>query len=204
MANGYILSFEDVTADIRIIAIQISKEKNYIFHAGQYAEIEVEGCEPRYFSIANAPRSDNIIDIHVRNIGGDVSHALCRDIKQGQGVTVSNAQGLLKFIENDNAKVFLAGGTGVTPFLAMIEGAKPQTQMSLYWGMETPRDFYVRPQQNGLSVIYCTDIYPVDAYIQNMIMGADVYLSGPPAMVNDSRSKLLAAGVEPSNILFDE
>lgn len=204
MFQGYILKFEDVTADIRVITFQLPKETPYSFYAGQYAEFTVEGCESRYFSIANSPRANNTIDVHVRNIGGNVSQALCNDIRQGQAVTLSSPQGTLKLIESENPKIFLAGGTGITPFLAMIESVKPFIPISLYWGMEKDSDFYIRPQQSGLSVTYCTDIYPVDAYIQNIMEGADVYLSGPPAMVNDSRSKLLAAGVEPSNIFYDE
>lgn len=204
MIDAYILDFEDVTADIRVITIQLPRDQGYAYHAGQYIELHTTGAPARYFSIANAPRNDKTIDLHIRNCGGVASHYLCTHLKQGEAVQVSPAQGQLKLNDNDNPKVFLAGGTGITPFLAMIDSMTHHPAMHLYWGMSHADDFYMRPLRNGLSVTYCTENYPVDAYLENPIEGADIYLSGPPAMVNDSRAKLLAAGVEPSNIYHDE
>jgi benzoate/toluate 1,2-dioxygenase reductase subunit len=124
----------------------------------------------------------------------------------------------LKLHPDNRPKIFLAGGTGITPFLAMIEDMRPTQSVHIYWGMDRESDFYIRPQKNGVAMHYCTDIYPVDSYLNShpeFISGSkilkqvqhdkspDIYLSGPPAMVNDSLAKLLAAGVDESNIFYD-
>ena len=204
MIEGYILKFQDVTADIRIVTIQMPKDQAVTYHAGQYAAITIEGCDPRFFSIANAPRADNTLDIHIRNTGGAVSAILCSTIREGQPVHVSMPHGTLKLSHTHAPKIFLAGGTGITPFLAMVDSRVTNAPIHLFWGMEKTDDFYTRPQQSGLSVTYCTDVYPVDAFLENPVMDAEIYLSGPPAMVHDSCVKLLAAGFDPSNIFYDE
>ena len=201
--TAYILQFEDVTPDIRVVTIQMPKGQPYQFRAGQYADIHIDGHDPRPFSIASAPRADNTIDIHVRNSGRNISHKLCEDIKQGEEINVSPAKGHLGWHGGQNPTVFIAGGTGITPFLAMME-AEPHKPVTLFWGMNAEDDFYVRPRRNGLSAHYCTNIYPIDAYLKDPIDGAIIYLSGPPAMVRDSKAKLLSAGVDPANIIHDE
>lgn len=200
--QGTILQFIDVTADIRIITIQMAKGNPYAYHAGQYAQFQIDGHEPRFFSIANAPRVDNTIDIHVRNTGGETSAALCTSIKQGQTISVSDAHGNLKYDAAHTPAVFIAGGTGITPFLAMIDTYKGKP-FTVYWGAKSNDEFYVRPQQNGLAMHYCVHHFPVDDYLKNPIDGAHIYLSGPPNMVHDSRVKLLAAGIEPDMIYSD-
>ena len=203
MTKAYILQFEDVAHDIRVVTIQMPKGEPYHFTPGQYTEIHCEGFDPRPFSIASAPREDNTFDIHVRNSGQNISEKLCHDIKQGESVHVSDAKGHLTFHDSPNPLVFMAGGTGITPFLAMME-ANPTKPATIYWGMQSEYEFYIRPHRNGLAVHYCTDIYPVDAYLKDPIDNAVLYLSGPPAMIHDSKAKLLAFGVEPSNIIHDE
>jgi len=201
--TGHILTFTDMTHDIRVITIQLPKDKPYSYHAGQYAYFGIEGFEARPFSIASAPRDDNTIDIHVRNLGKNLSHALCSKITQGQAVTVSPAQGQLQMHDHhDGAIVFLAGGTGITPFLAMAETT--QSKMHLYWGMTSNDDFYLDLAREGMAVHHCVDHYPVDVFLENPIDNAMIYLSGPAAMIEDSKSKLLAAGFDPSNIIHDE
>ncbi len=197
------MQFEDVTENIRIVTIQMPKGVKFIFTPGQYVDIHFDGFDPRPFSIASAPRTDNTFDIHVRNSGYNISRKLCENLTQGEPVHITPAKGHLKYHESGKAIVFIAGGTGITPFLAMME-ANPTKPATIYWGMTTEDDFYIRPHRNGLAVHYCTDIYPVDAYLLDPVEDAVIYLSGPPAMIRDSKAKLLAYGIEPSNIIHDE
>lgn len=201
--EAYILQYEDVGHDIRVVTIQMPKDQSFDYHAGQYVFVGIDGEDPRPFSIANAPRDNKTIDLHIRNSGYNLSCALCTSITQGQVVHVSEPKGTLALQDNNNPVVFLAGGTGITPFLAMLDIIQNRS-VQLYWGMTSEDEFYSRPHHVGLGVHYCTDVYPVDAYLNNMIEGADIYIAGPPAMVKDSCAKLLAAGVEPSSIFYDE
>ena len=201
--EAYILRYNDVTHTIRVITIQLPKDKMFDFVPGQYIRLEIDGEDPRYFSIASAPRANNTIDIHVRNSGQNLSYRLCHNIQLGEKLSISHPMGSLCMHETDAPVVFIAGGTGITPFLAMLE-ANPNKPVTLYWGMQSEYEFYIRPHRQGLAVHYCVETYPVDDFLKDRIEGAHIYLSGPPAMVKDSRVKLLAAGVEPSNIHHDE
>lgn len=201
MNKGYISQFVDVTSTIRVITIQM--EKPFEYDVGQYVMVDIEGCESRPFSIASAPRANNTIDIHVRNSGQNVSSVLCSNITQTQPVMISNPMGSLRLQNTNTHKVFIAGGTGVTPFLGMMGEAK--AQITLYWGMNSDHEFYTRPQKKGLAVHYCTENYPIDEYLKSSPLdGAEHYISGPPPMVQDTFSKLLDSGVEHSMIFLDE
>jgi ferredoxin-NADP reductase len=202
---GIITKIQDVTHNIRILTIQMDGAEPYRFTAGQYTTLSVDGFEARPFSIASAPRDDNSFDIHIRNSGYNISDRLCTDAKICDAVEVGQAQGSLALHKNKNHHIFIAGGTGITPFLSILE-AHPNIRGQLYWGMQSTHDFYIQPTYDNLEIFYCTDIYPIDAFLDKkdqIIKDYSVYLSGPPAMVQDSKAKLLAFGYEEENIIYD-
>lgn len=198
--TGKIIQFQDVTADIRIIRIQV--DQPYTYKAGQYMQLTLYDHEPRFFSIANAPDHNNIIEIHVRNTGGNVSKTLCTHIRELQPVKISKPMGHLQYDETHVPAVFIAGGTGITPVLSIIQQHKGKP-MNVYWGGKSDLEFYIHPQQAGLTMHYCVDNYPVHEYLKDPIDGAYIYLSGPPAMVHDSKVALLAAGIDQNYIYSD-
>jgi ferredoxin-NADP reductase len=198
--TGTITQFRDVTADIRVITIKI--DQPYDYKAGQYTQITLNDSEPRFFSIANAPRRDNTIDIHVRNTGGTVSKTLCTHIRELQSVELSKAMGNLQYDPNHIPAVFIAGGTGITPVLAIIEKHKGKP-LNVFWGAKSELEFYAQPKQTGLTMHYCVENFPVQEYLKKPIENAHIYLSGPPAMVHDSKVMLLASGVHPNKIYSD-
>ncbi|MBU2513405.1 2Fe-2S iron-sulfur cluster binding domain-containing protein [bacterium] len=96
------------------------------FQAGQYISLftsigNIKTARP--YSISSSPTERGYWDITVRAVeNGLVSNYLLNDIRAGDNFVSSGPQG--QFCHNplfhDNHLVFLAGGSGITPFLSMI------------------------------------------------------------------------------------
>jgi CDP-4-dehydro-6-deoxyglucose reductase len=119
------------------------------FVPGQYLEISVPGSEfmSRAYSIANAPRADNSLELQVRRVeGGRLSEWAFTDAAPGE---VLEARGPLgSFTMRSPAGrplVFVARGTGFAPIRALLEqqvAMFPERSMLLFWGATSSDDFY--------------------------------------------------------------
>ncbi len=96
------------------------------FQAGQYISLILNMDQittSRPYSISSSPTERGYWDITVRSVeNGLVSNYLLNDIQVGDELFSSGPQG--QFCHNplfhDDHMVFLAGGSGITPFLSMI------------------------------------------------------------------------------------
>jgi len=96
------------------------------FQAGQYVAlcVEVGGVRTsRPYSISSPPHQTGYYDLTVQRVkDGFVSNYLLDEVKKGDVLTSSGPAG--EFVYNPlfhfPTQVFLAGGSGVTPFLSMI------------------------------------------------------------------------------------
>lgn len=91
------------------------------FLAGQYVGLTYNNV-PRAYSIANSPSEDEL-EICVRRVpGGALSPQLCDNLTVGDSLTVRGPYGDLVLQDHSSRDmVFLATGTGVAPFKAMID-----------------------------------------------------------------------------------
>ena len=89
---------------------------------GQYVNVSVPGTpETRSYSFSSMPR-DGVVQFLVRNIpGGLMSSYLSERAKAGDIVTVAGPMGSFYLRDVTRPVLFLAGGTGLAPFLAMLE-----------------------------------------------------------------------------------
>lgn len=99
--------------------------------AGQFAFItfdEDEGAHP--FTIASADRGDRTIGFQIKALG-DYTRDLARRLRPGQAVTVEGPYGRFDLGRRDLCarQIWIAGGIGVTPFLAWLESLqeRPET-----------------------------------------------------------------------------
>lgn len=91
--------------------------------AGQFAFLtvdRVEGAHP--FTISSADRGDRRITFQIKALG-DYTNALDRHIRVGQSVTIEGPYGRFDFrrARSGARQIWVAGGIGVTPFLAWLE-----------------------------------------------------------------------------------
>ena len=114
------------------------------FIAGQHINISVEidgrrlsrSYSPRYSASNKSNQVDGRIAITVKRIaGGKVSHWLCDQAKLGDTVLLTAPYGDMTLSEKPDHAVFLAAGSGITPFISLIQAhaAQGQRMSLLYW-----------------------------------------------------------------------
>src|SRR5690606_26999931 len=85
--SAEVVSVERRTLDVTVLHLR--PEQPYAYEPGQSFAMEVPSRPRlwRYFSPANAPREDGIIELHVQLVpGGQVSTSIVRSLKQGERV----------------------------------------------------------------------------------------------------------------------
>lgn len=119
------------------------------FQAGQYLSIavEIDGIRTsRPYSISSSPCQTAYYDLTVRRKeGGFVSPYLLDAVHVGDRLTARSPAGTFTYnplIHGDDL-VFLAGGSGITPFMSMIREATDRNlarKIHLIYGSEQPDD----------------------------------------------------------------
>jgi ferredoxin-NADP reductase len=96
------------------------------FQAGQYIALQVETAgirTTRPFSIASPPNQTGYYDLTVKRVpGGLVSNHLLDTLRVGDRLTSSGPDGCFVYnpLLHGDRLVFVAGGSGITPFMSMI------------------------------------------------------------------------------------
>jgi NAD(P)H-flavin reductase/hemoglobin-like flavoprotein len=123
---GEIVEHDRRAESVAVLTIRTDKPLPY--RAGQYVPVQV----PRWprvwrpYSIANAPRADGLIHLHVRAVpGGMVSPDLVRHSTVGDTVLLGPASGEMTAPPpgSDGDLRCIAGGTGLAPIKAIVETA---------------------------------------------------------------------------------
>ena len=118
------------------------------FRAGQYVNlfVEIDGVRTsRPYSISSAPGADHI-DLTVREKpGGFVSPYLLASVGVGDEFETTGPLGSFYHepLIDGTELTFLAGGSGVTPFMSMIRSAASKeaaVDITLFYGCRTPDD----------------------------------------------------------------
>lgn len=124
--------------------IRFVSENGYLppFEAGQYINIftEIDGVRTsRPYSISSSPKQRAYYEITVARIkDGFVSDFLLDDIKVGDRFEANGPAGVFRFqpVFHSRKSLFLAGGSGITPFLSMtreiVDAALDRDVVMLY------------------------------------------------------------------------
>jgi NAD(P)H-flavin reductase/hemoglobin-like flavoprotein len=213
--------------DLAVLTIRPDQPLRYA--PGQYVAVQVPRWPRlwRNFSIANAPRENGLIDLHVRAVpGGLVSGSLVHNTRPGDTVLLGQAQGEMTVPAGlDRDLLCIAGGTGLAPLKAIIEGVLRgggpfwRRKITLWFGARTEQDLYDLPDLRVLeSICPGLKVIPVVSHQQDFIgmkgMLSDVtphcancedreiFISGPDRMVREA-SRRLARRVGAGRIRHD-
>lgn len=125
------------------------------FIAGQYLQVVMGENDRRPFSIANAPRLDGTVELHIGAEPGNqyAGQVIDKMVKE----RVINVEGGLgkAFLRQPetNPTMLLAGGTGFSYTLSLLQQllSKPlEGPVCLYWGTRTITDMYAFDELNTL------------------------------------------------------
>jgi NAD(P)H-flavin reductase/hemoglobin-like flavoprotein len=223
--DALVVGHERPAVDIAVLTLR--PDRPYSYYPGQYLTL----CTPRRprlwrpYSIANAPRADGTIELHVRGVpGGWVSGALVAGTEVGDRLRLGPPLGSLQVdTGSDRDLLFLAGGTGLAPCRAMVEHLarwNTRRQAYLFVGARRPEELYglaaLRRLAAGLSWLHVTGAVSDDptylgcrGTVVDVALStgdwsqADAYVSGPPTMVRTSVTTLHHHGVPLDNIHHD-
>lgn len=211
-----IQSLERLAHDVIGVVLRVPPTSALEFLPGQY--IEVIGAEGlrRSYSIANAPRVDRQIELHIREVpDGAMSRYWFQQAKVNDLLRLRGPLGTF-FLRGQTGKhlVMLATGTGIAPVKAMLEGlsslpadAQPRS-VSVYWGGRQREDLYWQPPEMR-SLTFTSVLsragsdwtgqrgHVQDAMLRDHSYLADalVYACGSDAMIHSAQATLRAAGL---------
>lgn len=142
--------------------ITFSSKDIPFFKAGNYLTVELEignSIVSRPYSIVSSPikaYKEKTIDIIVKDHkNGYVSHYLNNQLRVGDEVTLEIGLGFFNYEEfRDNKNIVaIAGGVGITPFLAMahdIVDRKLDINLTIIYGSENPKEIIAKKELDML------------------------------------------------------
>ncbi|WP_130619221.1 2Fe-2S iron-sulfur cluster-binding protein [Dyella amyloliquefaciens] len=196
---------------------------------GQYLDVLLDEGRRRPFSIANHPEADGIIELHVRHVaGGGFTSWVADTLKLGDKLRIEGPLGT--FVPREDSErpmIFMAGGTGFAPVKAIVEhfiSLGTRRPMRVYWGARSAADLYLR----GLAESWASKAHDLvfqaviseteeaashgtrvglvhEAVLEDQpdLAGYDVYMSGPPAMINAGRKLFVDANLPEDRLYYD-
>lgn len=199
------------------------------FEPGQFMELEVpEQNIKRAYSLANISNWEGRLEFLIRlQPGGLFSTWLREQAAVGQPLIVHGPKGAFGLSESGlRPRWFVAGGTGLSPMLSMLrrmaEFQEPHPAR-LYFGANRAEELFCQPELKALQtelpqlqVIFCVwkpdDLWqgfcgtPVDALSQDLADATvlpDIYLCGPPALIDAAEAAARAKGVPDKQVLSE-
>jgi CDP-4-dehydro-6-deoxyglucose reductase len=200
------------------------------FLAGQYVDVLLAGGKRRAFSIASSPSLENEIELHIRHVdGSDFTGYVFDDLEERDILRFEGPLGnfFIRNDEPDRPMILMGGGTGFAPLKSMIESlleSGDRREIHLYWGARNREELYLDalPQRwadenehihyrralsegepgdsaDGFSGLVHQAV--IEAHPD--LSGYDVYMSGPPAMIEAAREAFLANGLPEDRLFYD-
>jgi NAD(P)H-flavin reductase/hemoglobin-like flavoprotein len=169
--DAEIVSHEQRIVDVAVLHLRPNYRLPY--RPGQAISLETP-VRPRlwrFYSPANMPAEDGLIELHVRSVdGGPVSGVLVQSTSVGDTVRLGSpvGEGLTLDPGSTSDLVLIAGGTGLAPMKALIgqvaaEGGK--RQVHLYWGARWSFELYdlealrkLEAEHDWLHVVPCVSV----------------------------------------------
>jgi CDP-4-dehydro-6-deoxyglucose reductase len=220
---------EHLAHDVIRIYLKLPDTERLQFLAGQYIDVLLKDHAPRAFSIANAPHDDRFIELHIRNVsGGYFSDRVFNQMQEKALLRFKGPLGTFFLREdNDRPAILIGGGTGFAPLKGMLEHAfqkglnKP---LHLYWGVRAKRDLYLEELplqwlQEHPNFSYTPVLsepmaednwtgatgFVTDTAIRDHpdLSGYDIYMSGPPVMVEAGHKLFMQYRLDESRFFSD-
>ncbi|WP_295479422.1 benzoate 1,2-dioxygenase electron transfer component BenC [uncultured Pseudomonas sp.] len=210
------------------IALKIKGESlsQLAFLPGQYVNLRVPGSEQsRAYSFSSLQKNGEVSFL-IRHVpGGLMSSFLTGMAKAGDSMTLAGPLGSFYLREIKRPLLLLAGGTGLAPFTAMLEKIAEQGSdhpLHLIYGVTHDSDLVEMDVLAGFAerIAHFTysacvsspdSSYPHKGFVTHHIEpghlndgDVDVYLCGPPPMVEAVSQYIREQGITPANFYYEK
>lgn len=206
--------------------LELDDPDTLAFLPGQYVNVTVPGSEvQRSYSFSSGP-ANRTASFLVRITDGGAMSCYLRDRAQvGDKVDFAGPIGSFFLRELKRPALFLAGGTGLAPLMSMLEklsAADLDQPVHLIYGVTTDLDLVeldkIRHYAEAIPQFtfdYCVadenSSAPNKGYVTSLFTpenlhdgDIDVYLCGPPAMVEAVRGHMQSEGIAPANFYYEK
>ncbi len=223
---GEVVSVEAPSDTTILLSLRPDDPVSLDFLPGQYVNLSVPGTDQhRSYSFSSAPGATEARFL-IRNIpGGLMSSWLTGQATPGTRMTFVGPQGSFFLRPIERPTLFLAGGTGLAPMLSMLEvlaHAGTDQPLHLIYGVTRDDDLVEIDRLATLAARLPTltwatcvadvgSAHELKGYVTDHLTDehlnagdCDIYLCGPPPMVEAVRVFLRDKGVEPRHFHYEK
>jgi ferredoxin-NADP reductase len=215
-----ILSIENVTHNVK--RFRYEKPEGYSFHPGQATEVSINkpGWEDErrpftFTSLSEDPYLEFTIKIYTDHHG--VTNELGK-LVAGDELIIRDVWGV---IEYKGPGYFIAGGAGITPFIAILRQLHKENKLEdniLFFSNRTAKDIILENEFTsmlGKNVVYTLTAESNLKYLHERMneeffkkhvhnFGKHFYICGPDLMVQQITETLLKLGAIPDTVIFEK
>lgn len=212
------------------LVLRLPLSQRLQFLAGQYVDVFAEGGKRRAFSIASCPSLENEIELHIRHVeGGGFTSYVFEELKVRDIMRFEGPLGTF-FVRNDRPErpmIMMGGGTGFAPLKSMIENLLEhgdEREIHLFWGARSADELYMDARAASWAgenphITYrralsdegsSTGENDYHGFVHDAVLDShpdlssfDVYMSGPPAMIDAAKHAFLDHGLPEGRLFYD-
>ena len=197
--------------------------KPFKYEAGQFLHLAMDEYDPsaqwpesRCFSMQSAPKEELITITYAAK--GQFTQRMEQELKVGSEVTLKLPYGDLFSQEHNKINtVFIAGGTGITPYLSLFTDASFAAYQKpiLYAGfrdvtMNIYKEELIKATDinSGLEIklVYqdIDGILDIKKILKENSTDSSFFISGPPVMIKSFKQALISKGIPENKVLTDD
>ncbi len=215
--------------DVIGLELMLPASERLQYLPGQYVDVLLRDGRRRAFSLANAPREDDRLELQIRRVpAGTFSEYVFQHLAVRALLRLRGPLGSFYLRKRDHRPIILmAGGTGIAPIKAIVEGALAggfPGKIHLYWGVRTRRDLYMHDLASAWAAAHdgfdyapvLSEPLPEDewsgrrGFVHQAVLEDypdlspfTLYVSGPPIMVRAGRENFIDRGQDPARFHSD-
>ena len=230
MLPARVIEKEFLSKHVVRLVLCLPKTQRLQFLAGQYVDVLLSGGKRRAFSIASCPSLETEIELHVRHIeGGGFTGYVFNELEERDIMRFEGPLGTF-FVRNDQPErpmIMMGGGTGFAPLKSMIESLlehDDKREIDLYWGARDAAELYLdklptrwaaehdhiryhralsAPSEDTSLEAFTGLVHNAVANHHSDLSGFDVYMSGPPAMIEAAKPVFFSLGLPEDRLFYD-
>jgi benzoate/toluate 1,2-dioxygenase reductase component len=225
--EGELAANERLSDTALAFSIKLDNRSSLGFLPGQYVNVQVPGTDQaRSFSFSSGPGEDEVAFLIRNTTYGVLTTYLRERAKVGDKISFNGPLGSFYLRKIERPVLFLAGGTGLAPFLSMLnkieQGGGAEHPIHLIFGVTNDADLVEVEKMEGyaqrLSNFTFTTVvaaeesaHPNKGFVTHHMKPeylndgfVDIYLCGPPPMVDAVRKYLADQGIEPASFYYEK
>ena len=225
--EGELVANERLSDTALAFSIKMDNRSSLGFLPGQYVNVQVPGTDQaRSFSFSSGPGEDEVAFLIRNTTYGVLTTYLRERAKTGDKISFNGPLGSFYLRKIERPVLFLAGGTGLAPFLSMLnkieQDGGSEHPIHLIFGVTNDPDLVEVEKLEGYAsrmpnfTFTCVvaseeSSYPNKGFVTHHMKPehlhdgfVDIYLCGPPPMVDAVRKYLADQGIEPASFYYEK